>query len=116
MYLVPAGLTLAATQNSFWPSNNQTGDNAREIPYGQIYARVTTQSNVYTVHMRVQVLQKRLNTPPNQWEEGRDTVWANTAAPRPSSVTSILPIQTCRTLPTRITTPTHSTSFTSSGW
>ncbi len=71
MSLVPTGTTLSGI-SAFWNANLQTGDNTREGPYGQIYARVTTKSNVYTVHMRVQVLQKRPNSDPAIWIEGRD--------------------------------------------
>lgn len=41
-----------------------TADNLRETPYGHIYPRLTTKSNSYTVHVRVQTLAKSLNTPP----------------------------------------------------
>jgi hypothetical protein len=35
-----------------------TGDNIRERPYAYIYPRLTTKSNTYTVHYRVQVLKQ----------------------------------------------------------
>ncbi|NBZ96596.1 MAG: Verru_Chthon cassette protein A, partial [Proteobacteria bacterium] len=35
-----------------------TGDNARERPYAGIYANVTTKSNVYQIHYRVQMLKQ----------------------------------------------------------
>jgi Tfp pilus assembly protein PilV len=35
-----------------------TGDNVREAPYTDIYSLLTTKSNTYTVHMRVQSLQQ----------------------------------------------------------
>ena len=86
--LVPAGLvapgtSVADTQtalDSFWNGYGQTaggltGDNLRELPYTQLYGRLTTRSNSYTVHIRVQVLQK-LPQDPNQnvWNEGVDLV------------------------------------------
>jgi hypothetical protein len=51
-----------------------TGDNLREEPYGLIYPRVTTQSNTFTVHYRVQVLQKQANSNAAVWTEGQDKV------------------------------------------
>ena len=56
-----------------------TGDNSRESPYKQILPRVTTKSNSYTVHYRVQVLKE---IPPGRqtkadwetWSETRDQV------------------------------------------
>lgn len=75
MFLVPetSGITLEK-MNTFWSSNTLTGDNAREAPYGQIYPRVTTRSNTFTIHMRVQSLRKNVATAGNVWDEARDSV------------------------------------------
>lgn len=51
-----------------------TGDNSREAPYGQIYPRLTTKSNTYTVHFRVQALKKARTTDPSRWVEGADSM------------------------------------------
>ncbi len=51
-----------------------TGDNTREAPYGQIYPRVCTRSNVFKVHYRVQALQKARSTSPGTWDESKDRV------------------------------------------
>lgn len=51
-----------------------TGDNLRESPYAQLYSRLCTQSNVYRVHYRVQVLKKARGTLPAVWDEKRDRV------------------------------------------
>jgi uncharacterized protein (TIGR02600 family) len=45
-----------ASMNSWWKNFKLTGDNGREDPYNQIYPRLTTKSNTFEVHMRVQVL------------------------------------------------------------
>jgi uncharacterized protein (TIGR02600 family) len=74
MYLVPKGATLSAVKGGWWRDYAFTGDNAREVPYSHIYQRVTTKSNTYTVHMRVQVLRKRSTTDPATWVEGQDQV------------------------------------------
>jgi len=41
---------------SFWSQHKLTGDNSLERPYSYIYPRLTTRSNSYTVHVRVQTL------------------------------------------------------------
>ena len=51
-----------------------TGDNLRESPYALLYPRLCTQSNVYSVHYRVQLLQKSRSTTAETWIEGRDHV------------------------------------------
>ncbi len=51
-----------------------TGDNARESVYNQIYPRVTTKSNTYRVHYRVQTLKKRRASNQDEWVEGADQV------------------------------------------
>ncbi len=81
IWLVPAGSGDSYSQmQSFWTaagsnSGALTGDNARERPYANIYPRLTTKSNTFTVHYRVQTLQK-IKTDPNQgqWVEGQDVV------------------------------------------
>jgi uncharacterized protein (TIGR02600 family) len=76
--IIPLGQT-ASTLDAFWNGSQGagrlTGDNLRELPYAQLYSRLTTRSNSYMVHMRVQVLQKRPNDP-NQsvWNEGTDVI------------------------------------------
>jgi len=59
---------------SFWNANQLTGENVRERPYADLYARLTTKSNTYQVHYRVQSLQKRTNSDPATWEEGKDAI------------------------------------------
>ena len=53
-----------------------TGDNTREMPYNHLYPRLTTRSNTFRVHYRVQTLSKARSTPPDQWIEEKDTVMA----------------------------------------
>ena len=73
MFLVPkqsspatAGLsTTLAAMPAWWSgtaaSNDPvlTGDNSREAPYNQIYPRVTTRSNTFQVHYKVQSLKQK---------------------------------------------------------
>lgn len=75
IFLVPKGETLSSVQSgSFWESQALTGDNSREAPYGHIYPRVTTKSNTFEVHYKVQILKKRTGSNQATWEEGKDKV------------------------------------------
>lgn len=60
---------------SWWGDKRLTGDNLREAPYNQLYPRLTTKSNTFTVYMRVQSLKKNRNSgPANEWDENHDSV------------------------------------------
>jgi uncharacterized protein (TIGR02600 family) len=75
IHLVPQGTTYGSLETgSFWRDHKLTGDNSRERPYTHIYPRLTTKSNSYTVHVRVQALKKLPTGSPDQWIEGRDQV------------------------------------------
>jgi uncharacterized protein (TIGR02600 family) len=59
--------------------NTLTGDSTREMPYNHLYPLVTTKSNTFTVHMRVQTLKQvraGRGTPADwaKWTEGKDQV------------------------------------------
>jgi uncharacterized protein (TIGR02600 family) len=94
-YLYPKGRTHAGTvsyrgrsetdiRQQFWKESALTGDNVREKPYADLYPRITTKSNTYTVHYRVQTLRQRAYTGPaggeeayyRTWDESRDQVLA----------------------------------------
>jgi uncharacterized protein (TIGR02600 family) len=62
------------TSGKIWDSALMTGDNTRERPYTNLYAKLTTRSNVYTVHLRVQGLRKSKGSDPTQWDESKDQV------------------------------------------
>jgi len=75
----PPGSTAPASYQAtadWWDNFRLTGDNTRESPYSDLYARLTTKSNIYTVHYKVQSLKKSNATPAAQWVEGRDNVSA----------------------------------------
>ncbi len=61
---------------SEWERNyGLTGDNLREKPYGDLYPRLTTKSNTFTVHMRVQSLrQTPASASKGIWDEKKDRV------------------------------------------
>ncbi len=72
--MVPQGTT-ATNIESYWDDLERTGDDAREYPYGNVYARLTTKSNTYTVFMRVQTLRHgNQRADEGVWEEGKDQV------------------------------------------
>lgn len=76
MYLVPEGLNVFTMQNSYWNGKELTSDTAREEPYNHLYSRLTTRSNTFKVHWKVQALNNRASANPAQWEEGRGRVEA----------------------------------------
>lgn len=72
--LYPQELSVG-TWNTFYDSRYAlTGDNMRERPYAHIYPRVTTKSNVYTVHMRCQAIRKAQGTNPDEFDPEKDVV------------------------------------------
>ncbi len=62
IYLVPAGYSWSSDSaaQAAWYGNNfaLVGDNTREKPYANLYGKLTTKSNSYTVHYQVQLLRK----------------------------------------------------------
>jgi len=65
----PQNASLASVRNlesGYWASHRLTGDNSREKPYAELYPKITTQSNTFRIHMRVQVLPRSDGLPPNQ--------------------------------------------------
>ncbi len=73
--LVPDGQTLDGL-GSWWNNRRLTSDTLREQPYTALLSRVTTKSNTYTVHYRVQALRQVSRAGQNwtEWNEGRDQV------------------------------------------
>jgi len=75
--LVPAVPTWnwdAVNNGTFWAANTLTGDNSKERAYARIFPKLTTKSNTYTVHYRVEVLKKKPNSDAATWIEGQDKV------------------------------------------
>jgi uncharacterized protein (TIGR02600 family) len=79
MFLVPQDYTLSAFTNGasstawYGPSFALVGDNVRERPYSDIYSRITTKSNTYTVHFTVEAL-KNPSSDPTQWNENTGVI------------------------------------------
>jgi uncharacterized protein (TIGR02600 family) len=57
MPLIPIGYT-PSTLYTFWNNNALTGDNSLERPYSMIYPRLTSKSNIFTVHVIAQSLKQ----------------------------------------------------------
>ncbi len=68
-----------------------TGDNVRERPYTNLYSLLTTKSNTYTVHYRVQSLKQTPGGDYSTWREDRDTVLGRPVARRLLNAISIPP-------------------------
>ena len=64
----------ATPTNTTWPTHYLTGDNSREKPYADIYPRLTTKSNTFTIHYYVQTLQKVIGSNPTLWNDAVDKV------------------------------------------
>jgi len=58
---------------NFWRSNTLGGDNTREKPYADLYPRLTTKSNTYTVHVRVQKLRPQRGQVESDFLRWKDT-------------------------------------------
>jgi hypothetical protein len=53
-----AFLRLKNEMGKFWAAHSSTGENSREKPYTNLYNKLTTKSNTFRVHVRVQALRK----------------------------------------------------------
>jgi uncharacterized protein (TIGR02600 family) len=62
-------------KTTFWNRNQLTGDNMREKPYSDLYPRLTTKSNTYTVHIRAQSLRQTVQSAEaGVWDEKKDRI------------------------------------------
>jgi uncharacterized protein (TIGR02600 family) len=81
VYLVPSNITTWTTDalaQAGWYGTGfgLVGDNTRERPYADIYSRITTKSNDFTVYYRVQTLKNPITTPDTStaWTEGTGVI------------------------------------------
>jgi uncharacterized protein (TIGR02600 family) len=88
LFLIPEGqnwvstpfseATLRSNAATWWSTRRLTGDNLRERPYNALYPLLTTQSNVYTVHVKAEALKQRPESKASgSFTQGRDTVEAS---------------------------------------
>ncbi|WP_165920088.1 Verru_Chthon cassette protein A [Chthoniobacter flavus] len=76
IYDAPGSPSGEADIINFWRQRTLTGDNVREKPYADLYPRITTKSNTYTVHVRVQTV-RQVGGPSSdfsKWREGVDEI------------------------------------------
>ena len=78
IYLVPQGYSWSssAAADAGWYGDDfaLVGDNVRERPYADIYPRLTTKSNTFTVHYTVQSLKNPPANAQDKWTEGKGQV------------------------------------------
>lgn len=65
-----------ASMDTYWQTRRLTGDDSRERPYTNLYPLLTTKSNTFTIHFRVQTLKKVRASAANYavWREGADVI------------------------------------------
>lgn len=66
--------TLKSSIDTFWQNHALTADNLKERPYANMYPRLTTRSNTYQIHMRIQTIRKARSADPTRFVTGVDTV------------------------------------------
>ena len=59
---------------AFWKTYRGTSDNLRERPYANIYSRVTTQTNTWRIHYRVQGIKKSRDTAADTFDPQMDSI------------------------------------------
>jgi uncharacterized protein (TIGR02600 family) len=66
-----------SAMGTFWGAHASTGDNTRERPYANLYAKLTTRSNTFKVHVRAQSIRKALRSvAANTFDPTKDEVSA----------------------------------------
>lgn len=73
LWIVPKNESLSM-MTAFWDNHQLTADNLRERIYSTLYPRLTTQSNSFTVHMKVQSLKVPVGVPRGLWNESKGIV------------------------------------------
>jgi uncharacterized protein (TIGR02600 family) len=70
IYLVPKGYTWPNFAADWYGEDFAlVGDNVREKPYANVYPRLTTKSNSFTVHYTVQALKAPPTMPAGKWDD-----------------------------------------------
>ncbi|MFT5187564.1 MAG: hypothetical protein ACI9DF_000194 [Verrucomicrobiales bacterium] len=76
-FLIPEGQTWDGTGDSmrtFWDAHRLSGDNTLERPYAGLYSHLTTRSNAFRLHYRIQTITKGDRSAPNQFDPANDTI------------------------------------------
>lgn len=76
-FLIPEGETWDANGNSiraFWDRHRLSGDNTLERPYAGLYSRLTTRSNAFRLHYRIQIVDKDPAVAADLFEPTKDQI------------------------------------------
>ncbi len=76
-FLIPEGQAwdgTGASMRAFWDAHRLSGDNTLERPYAGLYSRLTTRSNAFKLHFRIQAISKGTDSPPNRFDNDKDTI------------------------------------------
>ena len=76
-FLIPKGQTWDGTGDNirdFWKAHRLSGDNTLERPYAGLYSRLTTRSNAFRLHYRIQTITKGAGSLPNRFDRDKDTI------------------------------------------
>ena len=73
LFLVPFGQSLNSMPQ-FWQTHALTGDNTLERPYNNLYPRLTTRSNVFRIHFKVQTITKARSVDADTFDPDTDRV------------------------------------------
>lgn len=76
-FLIPEGQAWDGTGVSvraFWDEHRLSGDNTLERPYAGLYSRLTTRSNAFRLHFRIQSITKGADSPPNRFDRDKDSI------------------------------------------
>ena len=76
-FLIPEGQMWdadGASIRAFWDAHRLSGDNTLERPYAGLYSRVTTRSNVFRLHYRIQLIAKSGGPAPGHFDPEQDTI------------------------------------------
>lgn len=76
-FLVPEGQTWAPGAESlrdFWNAHRLSGDNTLERPYAGLYSRLTTRSNAFRIHYRIQLIEKSPDSPADRFDPNSDRI------------------------------------------
>ncbi len=76
-FLIPEGETWDGSGTSwrqFWDRHRLSGDNTLERPYAGLYSRLTTRSNAFRLHYRIQILNKNERSAPDRFDPEHDSV------------------------------------------
>ncbi len=76
-FLIPEGREWDGSgdhMRAFFADHRLTGDNTLERPYAGLYSRLTTRSNVFKLHYRIQIIAKAPDGDPGQFDPTKDTI------------------------------------------